>query len=298
VRRAALPVRALPRRARPRVALLGTALVLAACSGPARLATGEPAYRTVPPSSAGSTTSTPTTSPSSKPGPTPGQTRPTPGYEEGPRPKGLPLASLRVRSTSGYRFDALQDDKKTAVAWSPCRPVHYVVRTKNQPAWGAAALRSAFAEVHKATGLTFVYDGTTTEATRTLKNLYQPKRYGDRWAPVVISWTKPGETKILRGSVAGVTNVYWWQVGTEPAALVSGMVQLDAPDLSRIARVAGTTEARGVILHELGHLVGLGHVKDKRQNMFPVISSRNVHYASGDRAGLTLLGEGPCAPHL
>jgi hypothetical protein len=282
-----------------RAALLAaTALVLAACAGPARLATGDPAYRTVPSSSASSPTTTPPASPSSSPGPTPGQTRPTPGYQEGPRPKGLPLATLRVRANGSYKFDALQDDKKTAVAWSPCRPVHYVVRTKNQPSWGAAALRAAFAEVHRATGLTFVNDGTTTESTRTLKNLYQPKRYGDRWAPVVISWTRASETKVLKGTVAGVTNVYWWQVGSKPAALVSGMVQLDAPDLVRIARVAGTTEARGVILHELGHLVGLGHVKDKRQNMYPVISSRNIHYAAGDLAGLTLLGEGPCAPYL
>ena len=282
-----------------RTALLSaTALVLAACAGPARLAAGDPAYRTVPSTSASSPTATPPATPSSSPGPTPGQTRPTPGYEEGPRPKGLPLGNLRVRATGSYKFDALQDDKKSAVAWSPCRPVHYVVRTKNQPSWGAAALRSAFAEVHRATGLTFVDDGTTTEATRTLKNLYQPRRYGDRWAPVVISWTRPSETKILAGTVAGVTNVYWWQVGTQPAALVSGMVQLDAPDLERIARVAGTTEARGVILHELGHLVGLGHVKDKRQNMYPVISARNIHYAAGDLAGLKQLGEGPCAPYL
>ena len=282
-----------------RTALLAaTALVLAACAGPARLATGDPAYRTVPSTSASAPTTSSAASPSSSPGPTPGQTRPTPGHEEGPRPKGLPLANLRVRATGSYKFDALQDDKRTAVAWSPCRPVHYVVRTKNQPVWGAAALRAAFAEVHSATGLTFVYDGTTTESTRTLKTLYQPRRYGDRWAPVVISWTRSSETKILSGTVAGVTNVYWWQVGTEPAVLVSGMVQLDAPDLVRIARVAGTTEARGVILHELGHLVGLGHVKDKRQNMYPVISSRNTHYAAGDLAGLTLLGEGPCAPYL
>jgi hypothetical protein len=233
-----------------------------------------------------------------KPGPSPGQTRPTAGFEESPRPAGLPLASLRVKAGGTYRFDALQDDRKTAVAWSPCRPVHYVVRAKNQPSWGAAALRSAVAELHKATGLRFVYDGTTTESTRTLKNLYQPKRYGDRWAPVIISWSKPSETKVLTGSVAGVTNVYWWQVEDERASLVSGMVQLDAPDLSRIARVVGTTEARGVILHELGHLVGLGHVKDKRQNMYPVISKRNVRYAAGDLAGLKLLGEGPCNPNL
>ena len=117
--------------------LAATALVLAACAGPARLATGDPAYRTVPSGSASSPTTTAPASPSSSPGPTPGQTRPTPGYQEGPRPKGLPLASLRVRAGGSYKFDALQDDKKTAVAWSPCRPVHYVVRTRSATWWAS-----------------------------------------------------------------------------------------------------------------------------------------------------------------
>ena len=51
--------------------------------------------------------------------------------------------------------------------------------------------------MHEATGLRFVSDGTTTEAARTLKNLYQPARYGDRWAPVIIEWSTPGESKVL-----------------------------------------------------------------------------------------------------
>ena len=64
--------------------------------------------------------------------------------------------------------------------------------------------------------------------------------------------------------------------GDKPASLVSGMVQLDARDLVRMRRQAGSAVARGVILHELGHLVGLGHVQDRRQNMYPEISTRNT----------------------
>ena len=103
---------------------------------------------------------------------------------------------------------------------------------------------------------------------------------------------------MLRGDVAGVTNVFWWQSGDGPASLVSGVVRFDTPDLVRLQRAFGTTVARGVLLHELGHLVGLGHVKDKRQNMYPEITAGNVRYASGDLAGLTLLGEGPCNPDV
>jgi hypothetical protein len=277
-------------------------LLLTGCAAPLTLVSGGSAHRSVAPprTTAAPGAADPTTGsgPTGAPVPTPGQTRPTPGFEEGPRPAGRPLAVLRLRPGVPFRFNALQDDGRTGVAWSPCRPIHYVVRTRNQPAWGATALRTALAEVSKATGLRFVYDGTTTEGSRTARTLYQPKRYGDRWAPVVIAWSAPKETKVLRGDVAGVTNVYWWQYGDEPASLVSGAVQLDTPDLVRLQRGLGTSVARGVILHELGHLVGLGHVKDKRQNMYPEISPRNVRFASGDLAGLSLLGQGPCNPDL
>ena len=45
------------------------------------------------------------------------------------------------------------------------------------------------------------------------------------------------------------------------------------------------------MLHELGHAMGLNHVTDPRQLMYPVIMSRSrAAYGPGDLAGLRRLG--------
>lgn len=73
-----------------------------------------------------------------------------------------------------------------------------------------------------------------------------------------------------------------------------GIVAFDNPDLARIVqRRNGSVIAREVMLHELGHLVGLAHVKDATQVMYP--NTRPLaHYSAGDKAGLAILGAGPC----
>jgi hypothetical protein len=48
-----------------------------------------------------------------------------------------------------------------------------------------------------------------------------------------------------------------------------------------------------VILHELAHVVGLGHTRDRDQLMYPDMAEQTAHtteYRSGDRQGLRLLG--------
>ena len=50
-----------------------------------------------------------------------------------------------------------------------------------------------------------------------------------------------------------------------------------------------------VILHELGHVVGLGHVDDSTSVMNPALGLRPAAWGKGDRAGLWQLGIGaPC----
>jgi predicted Zn-dependent protease len=52
------------------------------------------------------------------------------------------------------------------------------------------------------------------------------------------------------------------------------------------------------MLHELGHLVGLDHVDDPGQLMYPVTALAVTDYAAGDLRGLHRLSTGPCAPDL
>jgi hypothetical protein len=48
-----------------------------------------------------------------------------------------------------------------------------------------------------------------------------------------------------------------------------------------------------LLMHELGHAVGLGHAHDERDVMFPVITTASrAQWGPGDLAGLALVGKG------
>lgn len=74
-----------------------------------------------------------------------------------------------------------------------------------------------------------------------------------------------------------------------------GAVALDGPQLARVrGRYGGRDGVRAVIEHELGHVVGLGHVPDSGQLMSEDMHASMVSFGSGDRAGLARLGGGRC----
>lgn len=202
------------------------------------------------------------------------------------------LAAVRAPAAGGpYAFESPVSDAPRR--WDPCAPIRYVV-SGNQPFAGASdALTSAIDEVSADTGLQFVDVGTTTEVPTERRSSYQPKRYGNRWAPVLIAWTDPTVVPRLAGNVVGLGGGSSATLDGQ-ARLVSGTVFFDDPDLARMAqRRDGTVEAREVMLHELGHLVGLAHVKAATQVMYP--NARPLaHYSAGDRRGLAILGAGPC----
>jgi len=229
----------------------------------------------------------------------PGAKVPPPGYEEAPAPLGTPRAG-----TGSAAFE-LQESPKAGqqlVAYDPCRPVHYVVRPDNALAGGDTLIREAVAAASQASGLQFVYDGTTAEAPTDDRQVFQPDRYGKRWAPVLIAWSTPAETPALAGDVAGLGGSGYAQAAGQPLlplVLAAGQVRLDAPDLADIvaSRPHGAAEVRAIIMHELGHVLGLDHVKDPTQLMYAE-NMGVTDFAAGDRAGLALLGTGTCVPQL
>jgi hypothetical protein len=211
----------------------------------------------------------------------------------------LPVVSPPA-GTGGYTI-VEHTEQGVAITYDPCRPIHYVIRDQNTPRNGDRLVHEAVAAVSAATGLVFVDDGGSSETPTEDRPAFQPDRYGPRWAPVLIAWTNPQEAPDLRGDTTGTggSQPVTVSIGSNSeTAYVTGSVELDAPQLRQIERDEGATGVRAVVEHELGHVVGLDHVQDKKQLMYPESQSSVNEYQDGDRRGLALLGAGSCTPML
>ncbi|UXM92763.1 matrixin family metalloprotease [Paenarthrobacter sp. JL.01a] len=217
---------------------------------------------------------------------------PLPGREEADAPLGAPPPVLQA--SSSYKFLAVKADG-TPLAYSPCRPIHYVVNSDLAPASWQDLVEEAVQQASNATGLKFIYDGPSSEIPSPNRSGYQPARYGDRWAPVLIAWSTPEQVPRLTGQTVGLGGSSSIGLSNGYKAYVTGTVSLDAPQFAGIVDTPDGDEIGvAVIMHELGHLVGLDHVDDPRQLMYGQASWVR-HYAAGDLTGLAKLGAGPCS---
>ena len=178
--------------------------------------------------------------------------------------------------------------------FSSCEPVRYLVNDQFAAPGAAADVTEAFRRISKASGLTFEFVGTT-DVVPTSRWAYQ--RYAPdptRWAPVLIGWAPPGASDMLPGGDAAVGGP---DVLPTPAGklFVSGSVVLNSDLNDTYTPGFGFGASRGgLLMHELGHLVGLSHVDDSTQIMAEAAGQRRAEFGAGDRAGLAILGAGPC----
>jgi hypothetical protein len=181
------------------------------------------------------------------------------------------------------------DDQGRPARWDPCSPVRYVVNPAWMPQRGREDLAEALRRISAVSGLRFVDDGDTDELPRADRPSYQPERYGERWAPLLVAWVPPGATDLGLGSgVQGLASTV--AVSTrEGGVLVTGQVALDAERRLASGFGPGATEGE-VLLHELAHAVGLGHVDDPTQVMYYRTTNSESEFGAGDRAGLAALG--------
>ncbi|MCZ2858826.1 matrixin family metalloprotease [Blastococcus sp. VKM Ac-2987] len=232
------------------------------------------------------------------PAPTP-PARPT----DRPLPAGAtaPLGSPPPPPAQGgtYGYVSVQEDGVTPVAYDPCREIRYVLRPDAAPPGTEQLVHDAVARVAELTGLRFAFDGYTDEPYVAERTPYQPDRYGDRWAPVLIGWQTEAENPALAGDVVGQAGSTAVSLGDGPRVYVTGTVSLDAGQAPQILGARdGEATLRSVVLHELGHLVGLAHVDDDRELMFPETRRAVTDFSGGDLTGLAALGQGGCVPEL
>ena len=191
----------------------------------------------------------------------------------------------------------MQADGTEPVAYDPCRPIHFTTSTVGLPEGGDTLVREAVTAMSEASGLRFVDDGPTDEPPTPDRDPYQPDRYGDRWAPVYISFATPEQVPRLAGGTVGLGGSTPRAAGDGVLVYVSGSVWLDRDTMTDLLRAGRRDSARAVVEHEIGHVLGLNHVSDGSQLMSESGGAVSGP-ADGDRRGLAILGRGVCRPDL
>lgn len=217
-----------------------------------------------------------------------------PAHLPGAVPQGITAPGA---SSEGYSVWERNDDG-FPVRWDPCEPIVVVHNLDAGPVDVVADLEAAVATLRDVTGLDLVVAGAADEPPRSDRAPYQPDRYGERWAPVLVTWADPDHAELpLRDIDRGVG----MPVAVGPAGdrtYVTGQVVLNADrhDLDP-GRSDRATSWGATLLHELAHVLGLGHVDDPDQLMHVHPGEGPVELGEGDVTGLQAVGaEGGCRP--
>lgn len=212
-------------------------------------------------------------------------------------------------STASYAlsYQSLSSSQNVVMRWNPCQiAITYRVnlgQAASTTTGRAAALKDvkgAIARLSTATGIHYRYLGTTL---RIPTGVDWWRNTGD--AELVIAWVNQNyastRTSLLlrdsRGWLSGTAGWQSWRWGAfngQPAgaAIVRGYVVLNAAQRSQYLAGFGAGRTRGeLLIHELGHTVGLNHVGTTAQIMYPYMIKRSsANYQSGDRTGLAKVG--------
>jgi hypothetical protein len=198
------------------------------------------------------------------------------------------MAGTSTSSTSGlYKFSSIVAGKP--VRWNPCQAIHWKFRTSGAPTGGGHQVFDAVSKVAAATGIRFVYDGTTSS---TPTSSWLPKGTTSI-RPLLIGWTDASHSDLLRNqpsAVLGVTRTAYFGIVQDGLTLAATKAAVIALDRTNKLPLTGAVSWRTTILHELGHAMGLDHVGNNNQLMYPVLQRDLYGLQSGDKAGLYKLG--------
>ena len=215
-----------------------------------------------------------------------------------------------MRPAFDYTFLFVKDGGCQPVRFNPCQPVRYALNRRLATDAHVADLTEALAKLAAATGLEFQRVADTDEDPRLVP---RPRRQPDgsfAWPPVVIGWSHLGTGDSLRGRN---------DQRADPAVVVGGggrpeivndvivtgnlVLNLDAvtdtDTRTPVPHGFGTGVNWGrIILHELAHVIGLGHVESRTSIMNEALTQQTLsssEWGVGDLIGLRQLGrEGGC----
>lgn len=167
------------------------------------------------------------------------------------------------------------------VTWACEADIELVVNPEGAPEGYADLVDSAVATVNQTSGFTFVVAGETED-----------REFLDRGpGPVLLGWADEQEVPGLAGPTAGLGGATYL-TGAGRGRAVGGMVVIDT-DLPGGGWFGRGIDEQTVLVHELLHVLGLGHTEDPSQLM----AAEHVGQTGlgrGDLDGIAALEEAAC----
>lgn len=227
------------------------------------------------------------------------------------------------RNNYQWMMDSRGTDPKFVARWNRCEPIRWGIDTvmlgkqrinvaKELKRW-----KGIFNEAARVSGYTFVYTGRVDGQAGLEKSRFNSDGYrsivssaydanggidiaitnaiGKGGGKYNVPLFRSGSPAGLGGFSAGSGSDIVFTDGTSGGSRASnGNVIINTKSVKdAIKRKRTRGQVRQLYLHELGHALGLNHVKDRRQAMYPSMSASQV-YGAGDRTGLRLLGSSMC----
>ena len=211
-----------------------------------------------------------------------------------PSPSETPSPSPSRRPTVDGAFRFLERVAGVPVRWNPCQTITYAVNTGGAAPPVIPDLREALRRLTRATGIEFRPMGRTGES---FFRAYERMRYdGVGRRELIVIWVDHERYEAIlrrvgdrRASIAFAKTMAG--IYADRDQYFGGIIVIDED--ATATRGFGYRYAHGsVLLHELGHIMGLDHVKDPDQLMYsgrhPNFGLRD--YGDGDLEGLRRLG--------
>jgi len=200
-------------------------------------------------------------------------------------PETVPPETVAAPATSSYAFLGF-DPTGSPIGWSSCAPIPYQVDFNGAPQTAVQDVATAISDLSAASGYTFTYEGTTSDMPGPVR---ANEAMAGQVAPLLIAFLNSSS-----GEERGTGGVEWAGPAGGREKVVYGYAIIDSSVEASPGYGPDAFEG-AILLHELGHAMGLAHPPDPNEIMWPtIVDGGPRNYEAGDRAGLAVLHDEPC----